>query len=119
MPALLFLLLFAVDFGRLFFSYVAVNNAAREASYYAATHAADTPFDLAAYRAGIDGAAVREANVQGQGGEGTLTVSEPTCFTPSATTAGLPRGIGFRRRDRQPGHGVGQPAIHLPDAAHQ
>ena len=85
MPALLFLLLIAVDFGRLFFSYVAVNNAAREGSYYAATHAADTPFDLAVYRAGIDGAAVTEANVQGQGGEGVLTVSEPSCFTPSAT----------------------------------
>ena len=43
-PVMLLLLL-AVDFGRLFFSYIAVNNAAREATYYAAAHAADSDFD--------------------------------------------------------------------------
>ena len=40
LPVMLLFLLLTVDFGRLFFSYIAVNNAAREATYYAATHAA-------------------------------------------------------------------------------
>ena len=34
-PVMMVLLLLAVDFGRLFFTYIAVNNAAREATYYA------------------------------------------------------------------------------------
>ena len=36
LPVMLLLLLLAVDFGRLFFTYIAVNNAAREATSYAA-----------------------------------------------------------------------------------
>ena len=36
-PLFMLLLLLAVDFGRLFFSYVQINNAAREAAAYAAT----------------------------------------------------------------------------------
>lgn len=38
LPALMLLLVVAVDFGRLFASYVAVNNAAREGAVYAAAH---------------------------------------------------------------------------------
>ena len=86
LPVLLLLLLFTVDFGRLFFSYIAVNNAVREGAYYAAARAADTPFDQAAYEAGVTTAALGEVNVQGQGGEGTLTVNGPTCFSPGGTT---------------------------------
>jgi hypothetical protein len=76
---MLLLLLAAVDFGRVFFSYIAVNNAAREGALYAAEHAMDTPFVETAYNAGVDAAARREANVQGQGGEGSMTVSLPVC----------------------------------------
>ena len=53
LPVLLLLMFMAVDFGRLFFSYIAINNAAREATYYAAAHAADDDFDLATYEAAV------------------------------------------------------------------
>lgn len=40
-PVLMLILLLAVDFGRLFFTYIAVNNAAREGAAYASAQAAD------------------------------------------------------------------------------
>ena len=80
LPLMLLLLLLAVDFGRLFTTYIAVNNAAREGAFYAAEHAADTPFDGTAYNAGVEATASQEVNVQAQGGEGTLTVTPPVCF---------------------------------------
>ena len=83
---MLMLMLLAVDFGRLFFTYVAVNNAAREATFYAAAHAADNTYDEEAYAAGVAAAAAREASAQGQGGEGTLAVSAPVCSTPGGTS---------------------------------
>ena len=79
-PVLLLLMLLAVDFGRLFFSYVAVNNAAREGAAYAGMHAADSSYDQTTYEAGVIAAALQEANVQGQGGEGSATVDGPECF---------------------------------------
>jgi Flp pilus assembly protein TadG len=86
LPVMLILLLAAVDFGRLFFSYIAVNNAAREGAVYAAVHAADTPFVAGDFVAGTSAAAAREAAAQGQGGEGSLTVSGPTCYVQGTTT---------------------------------
>jgi Flp pilus assembly protein TadG len=83
---MLLLLLVAVDFGRLFFSYVAVNNAAREATFHAAAHASDTAFDQTIYEAAITEAAVRELAAQGQGGEGALTVTAPNCFAAGSGT---------------------------------
>ena len=82
LPVMLLILLIAVDFGRLFFTYIAVNNAAREAANYAATHASDTPFVAADYVVGAQAAATGETNVQGQGGEGVMTVGAPICFQP-------------------------------------
>jgi Flp pilus assembly protein TadG len=93
MPALLFLLLIAVDFGRLFYTYVAVNNAAREGSFYAASHAADPSYKKDDYEDGITAAVTSEVNVQGQGGEGALAVSEVTCFTPPATSTSIDCGL--------------------------
>jgi hypothetical protein len=75
-------MLLAVDFGRLFFTYIAVNNAAREGAFYAADHASDSDYDPVTYNRGVSDAAEREVNMQGQGGEGTLSVSAPTCFDP-------------------------------------
>ena len=98
LPVLLLLLLLAVDFGRLFFTYIAVNNAAREATYYAASNAADQSFDQADYEAGTTEAARREILNQGQGGEvGTLEVSAPSCLpeTNCHTAANsLASGVG-------------------------
>lgn len=85
-PVMLLLLLVAVDFGRLFFSYVAVNNAAREATFHAAAHASDSSFDQAAYEAAVTQAALRELAGQGQGGEGALTVSVPSCIDAASGT---------------------------------
>ena len=68
---MLLILLLTVDFGRLFFSYIAVTNAAREATYHAALRAGDTSFDPQDYKDGVTAAAVRETNVQAQGGRAT------------------------------------------------
>ncbi len=86
-PVMLVLMLLAVDFGRLFFTYVAVNNAAREGTYYAARHASDAHYDQIVFEAAVARAAINEANAQGQGGEGPITVSAPTCFDPATRTA--------------------------------
>ncbi len=49
-PVMLVIMLLAVDFGRLFFTYVAVNNAAREGAFYAATHASDWDYNQTSVR---------------------------------------------------------------------
>jgi PKD repeat protein len=77
-PVLAFILLVAVDFGRLFFTYVQVGNAAREAANYAATNPGD--------QGGIQLRATQEKNAQKQTGEGSLTVATPTCKTPAGLT---------------------------------
>jgi hypothetical protein len=82
---MLLLMLLVVDFGRLFFTFIAVNNAAREATSYAAAHAADVPFDIAAYRAAVDSAGERETNAQAQGGAGSLVIDDPVCFSPASS----------------------------------
>jgi hypothetical protein len=68
------LMLMAIDFGRVFFSYIEVNNAAREGAAYAAAFPTDT--------AGITSHARQETNVQGQGGENAITVTA-TCYDSS------------------------------------
>lgn len=81
-PVMVLILLIAVDFGRLLFTYIQVNNAAREAAYSAGSDLGD--------QVAIRARAEAEANVQGQGGEGALEVSLPSCATaaspPVATT---------------------------------
>ncbi len=101
LPVMLLLLLLAVDFGRLFFTYVAVNNAAREATFYAVSHAGDSDFDQAIFDGAVAQAGLSEANVQSQGDEGTVSISAPECFVPSTgspvacdTAAQFAGGIG-------------------------
>ena len=81
---MLALLLLAVDFGRLFFTYVAVNNAAREATAYAAAHAGDTTYDPDDYGDAVTVAATRETNAQAQGGAG----DDDRLVSPRASPAG-------------------------------
>jgi Flp pilus assembly protein TadG len=86
-PVLMLILVIAIDFGRLFFSYIEVSNAAREGANYAAAHAADSPFDAATYTTGVTAAALGETNAQAQRGEGGLQVVGFTvlsCFNPTA-----------------------------------
>jgi Flp pilus assembly protein TadG len=82
LPIMLLILVIAADFGRLFFTYIQVTNAAREGAGYASLHAADDPFDQGAFVAGAAASATGEANAQGQTGEGGLTVEAPVCFNP-------------------------------------
>lgn len=67
-PVFLFLVVVAVDFGRLFFSYVQVNNGAREGAAYGASSPTDT--------IGINASVQTEVNVQAQRGEGAMTVTQ-------------------------------------------
>ena len=66
LPVLLLILLAAIDFGRVLFSWIEVTNAAREGAAYAILN----PTDLS----GISVRAAQETSVQGQRGEGALTV---------------------------------------------
>ena len=81
-PVMLLLMLLAVDFGRLFFSYISVTNVAREATNYAALNASDSGYVKSDYDTAAKAAGLQEVNVQEQGGEGTVVVSDPFCFTP-------------------------------------
>ena len=88
-PVMLLMLLLAIDFGRVFFSYVQVSNAAREAANYAAAHAVDYQsgtYTPAQFHDGAINAALQEANVQTQAGAtAPMAISSPACFTPLPT----------------------------------
>ncbi len=87
-PVFILLLLMAVDFGRLFFSYVQVTNAAREGAAYAAAAPTDT--------VGISARALQETSVQGQAGEHPLVVTA-SCANQAGTAmacSAAPGGTG-------------------------
>lgn len=75
LPLLMLLLLMAIDFGRIFFSYIEITNAAREGAAYAALFPTDN--------SGIQAAAVKETNAQGQSGELGIQIAAPVCNAPS------------------------------------
>jgi len=102
LPFMVLVLLIAVDFGRLFFSYIQVTNAAREAANNAASNAVDYHdgnLTSSTYYAGVVNAASQEMNAQGQqGATASPAVSSPACFTPSAQAISCdqaPGGIGI------------------------
>ena len=76
-PVFMLLLLIAVDFGRLFFTYIQLNNTAREGAAYAALNPATDPATLTT-------AALAESNVQAQSGEGAVTATA-SCVDSSGT----------------------------------
>jgi PKD repeat protein len=76
---MLLLVVGGLDLGRLFFSWIEINNAAREAAAYAGGNPTDT--------AGILGHATTEANTQRQGGEGAMTVTTTCADTAKVTMA--------------------------------
>ena len=94
-PLFMLLLLLAVDFGRLFFSYVQINNAAREAAAYAATAPTDNTAILAKARL--------ETNSQAQRGEGTVTTDDQLCRRRRDDHRLL--DVVGRRRRREPDQG--------------
>ncbi|HET8785695.1 MAG TPA: PKD domain-containing protein [Candidatus Limnocylindrales bacterium] len=88
LPIFLVLLLMAVDFGRLFFTYIQVSNAAREAAAYGSTQPTDTT--------GMQARAVQEKNAQTQG-ESALDPISATCANQSGSTiacSSAPGGAG-------------------------
>jgi Flp pilus assembly protein TadG len=76
-PILLFMLVIAIDFGRLFFSYIQINNAAREGAAYAMY----SPTDVAT----ITSRAQQETNAQKQSGESAINVTT-ACVDQAGTT---------------------------------
>lgn len=88
LPVMMLVLLVTVDFGRLFFSYVEVVNAAREAANNAASQARyvqNGTLSDSDYYLGIVNAATQETNAQSQRGAATpIAVSSPACFDPSS-----------------------------------
>ena len=74
LPLFALLLLMAIDFGRVYFTYIQVNNAAREAANYAATSPTG-PTDSA----GILAAATQEVDAQSQGGARSVTIPSAVC----------------------------------------
>ncbi|MGK2851949.1 MAG: PKD domain-containing protein [Candidatus Limnocylindrales bacterium] len=88
LPVFLLLLLMAADFGRLFFTYVQVSNAAREAAAYGATQPTDN--------AGMQTRAAQEKSSQSQG-EVALEPIQTSCANQAGTTiscAATPGGAG-------------------------
>ena len=85
LPIFILLLLMAVDFGRLFFTYIQLNNTAREAVAYAA-------FNPTTDNATLTTVARGEANVQAQRGEGPMTATS-SCVDSAGTplACSLPR----------------------------
>lgn len=80
LPVMILILLVAIDFGRLFFSYVQITNAAREGAAYGISSPNDS--------SGIDARARQETNVQSQsqGSAGAITVTT-TCSPEACATA--------------------------------
>src|SRR3954452_15595214 len=77
-PIFILLLLIAADFGRFFFTYIQLNNSAREAVAYAA-------FNPTTDNATLTTVARRESNVQAQRGEGTMAATA-SCFNSAGTS---------------------------------
>jgi PKD repeat protein len=78
-PVFLFLFLGAVDFGRVFFSYIQIRNAAGQGAIYGAVNPTDT--------VGITSKVQQETNAQAQRGENSLIVGTSCKDTGGATIA--------------------------------
>jgi len=86
LPVMLLLLLIAIDFGRLFFSYVAINNAAREGASFASVVPTACGGNPCLSTSGIATHASQETNSQNRGGGATGINVTATCANPGGTT---------------------------------
>ena len=89
LPVFMLVMLIAIDFGRLFFTYIQVNNAAREGAAYGAGNPTSTT--------GITSRAQQETNAQGQRGENPITVTAGCADSSGALPGGCadaPGGSG-------------------------
>jgi PKD repeat protein len=100
LPVFLLLLVIAVDFGRLFFSYIQIHNAAREAAAFGARQPTNT-VEMA-------DAAVRETSSQAQRGENAVTLTTAcanqvgTSIACSSATGGAGAGNTITVRVNEP-----------------
>jgi uncharacterized membrane protein len=85
-PVMLLLLLIAIDFGRLFFSYVAINNAAREGASFASVVPTACGGNPCLSTSGIATHASQETNSQNRGGGAIGIDVTATCAKPGGTT---------------------------------
>lgn len=77
LPIFALLMVIAVDFGRVFFSYVQITNAAREAAAYGAQRPTDPDVDGNGVGDEIEARAAQEINIQGgQKGEGGMELAQ-------------------------------------------
>jgi len=86
LPVFMLLLLIAVDFGRLFFSNIEINNAAREGASYAAQFPTDAT--------GIQTHVLQETNAQAQRGAGAVSAPTVTCKDSTGTTIACSSSTG-------------------------
>lgn len=84
-PVMLLLLLIAVDFGRLFFSYVEINNAAREGAQFASVSPTDCGGTPCLSTSGIATHASQERNSQVLGGGAAGITVTLTCAKADGT----------------------------------
>jgi Flp pilus assembly protein TadG len=85
-PVMFLLLLIAIDFGRLFFSYIQINNAAREAASFASRAPTNS--------AGITNVALQETNAQSQVGESAFVVTTSCKNSAGVTLASCALATG-------------------------
>jgi PKD repeat protein len=85
-PVFLLLLVAAIDLGRLFFSKIELDNAAREGAAYAASKPTDS--------AGILVVVAQETNSQAQTGPGAMAAPTVICKDPSGTTISCANASG-------------------------
>ncbi len=85
LPVFLFMVVLAIDFGRIFFTYIQVNNAAREGANYGQA----APNDLVGITARVNA----ETNAQAQRGESTVVVTS-TCAAADGTTLACSAAAG-------------------------
>ena len=86
LPLFALFLVIAIDFGRVFYTYIQVTNASREAANYAANLPAD--------EAGMLTRAQLEANTQGQSGEGTFALDTPVCHNSAGAVIACATSTG-------------------------
>lgn len=85
-PVFLLLFLIALDVGRLFFSFIEINNAAREGASYAATNPS--------YTSEIQTHILQEANSQSQSGAGAISAPTVTCHDSSGAAIACSAAAG-------------------------
>ena len=94
LPILALLLVMAIDFGRVFFGWVALHNASRIAADFAASHTENWATSEDTYRAVVRGD-LQAINCSPAGGGAWTDADIPDPDYPSGTTTGSPAVVGL------------------------